>query len=54
MNEVAMLDVDGSTTAATALLFPRAMATLSSLRQVCLSAFAAERLHIVQTVGIPS
>ena len=47
MNEMAMADTDGSATAATALFFPRAMATLSSLRQVCLSAFASERLHNV-------
>jgi len=46
MNELAMFDVAGNTTTATALFFPRAMATLSSLRQVCLSAFASERLHI--------
>lgn len=54
MNEQAMSDVVGSTTAANALFFPRAMATLSSLRQVCLSAFATERLNTAQTVGIPS
>ena len=47
MNKLAVLDVDGSTTAANALFFPRAMATLSSLRQVCLSAFTVQRLHIV-------
>jgi hypothetical protein len=47
MNETAMLDVAGSTTAATALFFPRAMATLSSLRHVSFSSFAAGRLHIV-------
>jgi hypothetical protein len=54
MNELAILEAEGITTAAYALFFPRAKATLSSLRQVCLSSFAAERLHIVQTVGLPS
>ena len=54
MKEMATLDIACTRTATTALFLRLELAALSRLRQVRLSVFAAERLHIVQTVGIPS